>query len=341
MQRSRRPTIRDVAAAANVSPTTVSHALNGKGVVKRETVERIREVASSIGYRPSAIARSLRGSKLGTLALIIRPFTTLDSFIPEGVDYFLRIVGGASLTAMERGYSLMLTSDPSAPDSPLSARAADAFIVTEPFENDPVLTFLHNQRLPFVAVGADPARRNEFVTIEARGDEQTSEALTHLVSAGAHRIALITGTDRNAWNFDAEATFRAWSAARGEDPLILAIPEAEGGRAGDIALDAFLSGSVPRPDAFLCLTGRHASGIAAAAVRRGLRVPDDLLVVAGSGSIQNQLAAPTVTSFDLRPELLAQQAVEVAASLAERRSFDPGLLLAPDAVLNVRQSTTG
>ena len=43
MQPSRRPTIRDVAAAANVSPTTVSHALNGKGVVKRETVERIRE----------------------------------------------------------------------------------------------------------------------------------------------------------------------------------------------------------------------------------------------------------------------------------------------------------
>ncbi len=340
MQRSRRPTIRDVAAAANVSPTTVSHALNGKGVVKRETVERIRAVAEQIGYSPSAIARGLRNSRLGTLALVIRPFTTLDSFIPEGVDYFLRTAGSASLVAMEHGYSLMLVGDPGKPDSPLSARAADAYIVTEPFENDPVLTILDQQRVPFVSVGADPARRDAFVTIEARAVEQARAAFEHLRSAGARRIALVTGTDRNVWNLDSQAAYAAWCEELGQEPLLLTVPEAQGEDAGDIVLDRFFTGRGPRPDAFHCLTGRHASGVAAAAIRRGIAVPADLLVMAGSGSLQNQMLSPTVTAFDLRPELIAQQAVEVAACLAERRAIDPALLRSPDVVLQVRESTS-
>lgn len=329
-----------MAAAANVSVTTVSHALNGKGVVNSATVERIRAAAAEIGYSPSAIARGLRDSRLGTIALVIRPSMTLDSLIPEGVDYFLRIVGSASLVAMERGYSLMLIGDPGHPGSPLSARAADAYIVAEPFENDPVLTMLDRQRVPLVAVGADPARRDEFVTLEARATEQTRDALFHLQSAGGRTLGLVTGTDRNAWNLDSEAAYREWCKVNDQEPLVLAVPEAHGEDAGDLAIDRFFTRVGSPPDALHCLTGRQASGVVAAAIRRGIAVPDDLLVMAGSGSMQNQLLSPTVTAFDLRPELIAQQAVEAAVCLAERRPVDPDLLRAPEAVLHVRQSTS-
>ncbi|WP_336660509.1 LacI family DNA-binding transcriptional regulator [Leucobacter sp. USHLN153] len=334
-----RPTIRDVAVAAGVSPTTVSHALNGKGVVRQETELRIREVAERIGYRPSAIARGLRSSRLGLIGLIMRPFSTLDSFVPEGVDYFLRIAGAASLTAMEHGYSLMMVDDPTKAGSPVSALAADVYIVTEPFEDDHVLTMLDRERLPFVTLGADPSRPDNFHSIDILAEAQTIEMLSHLTESGGRTLALVTGTDRTEWNFTAQRTYREWCERHGQAPLLMAIPEAEGEQAGDIALDHFFANDAPtRPDAIYCLTGRHASGVAAAAIARGISVPEQLLVAAGSGSVQNLTQRPTVTAFDLRPDLIAQRAVEYAICLVEGKPL-PEAMQAPPAVLYVREST--
>lgn len=344
VQSTGRPTIKDVAKAAGVSPTTVSHALNGKGVVRRETIERIEQIASDIGYRPSAIARGLQNSRMGLLALVIRPLHSLDTFLPEGVDYFLRIVGAASLTAMEHGYSLMLVDDPTRPGVPLSALAADAYIVTEPFENDPVLTMLTEQRMPLVTVGADPARRGEFIEIDEGAEQQATTMIDHLESVGAERIALVTGTDRNDWNLGSKAKLTEWSAARGQEPLILSLPEVKGESVGDTVLDHFF-GSVgedtsgPFPDAIFCLTGRHAAGVTAAAIRRGLRVPEDLLVAGGSGAMQNRTSTPSVTALELHPEATARRAVEIAVRLAEGLPVD-GPLAVPTATLEVRESTT-
>ncbi|WP_240423147.1 LacI family DNA-binding transcriptional regulator [Leucobacter sp. wl10] len=340
MQQSGRPTIKDVARAAGVSPTTVSHALNGKGVVRRETVERIERVATEVGYRPSAIARGLQKSRLGLLALVIRPFHSLDTFLPEGVDYFLRVAGAASLSAMEHGYSMMLIDDPTRPGVPFSALAADAYIVTEPFENDPVLTLLSEQRIPFVTLGADPARRGEFPAIDEGADQQTLLMISHLAEAGAQRIALVTGTDRNDWNLGSKRSLTSWSEARGQRPLVLALPEAAGERVGDAVIDHFFGGDPSEhPDAVFCLTGRHAAGVAEAAIRRGIRVPEDLLVAAGSGAMQNRTSSPTVTTLDLHPEESAQLAVEVAVRLAEGRPIDTPIAV-PAATLDIRESTT-
>jgi DNA-binding LacI/PurR family transcriptional regulator len=308
--------------------------------VRRETVERIERIAAEIGYRPSAIARGLQNSRLGLLALVIRPFHSLDTFLPEGVDYFLRIAGAASLSAMERGYSMMLIDDPTRPGVPFSALAADAYIVTEPFENDPVLTMLSEQRIPFVTVGADPARRDLFPAIDEAAGQQAMTMIDHLSQAGAQRIALVTGTDRNDWNLGSQHTLAEWSAAREQQPLVLSLPEVEGERVGEAVIDHFFGGDpAEHPDAIFCLTGRHASGVAAAAIRRGIRVPEDLLVAAGSGAAQNRSSRPTVTTLDLHPEEIAQLAVEVAVRLAEGRPLE-GPITAPSATLDVRESTT-
>lgn len=340
MDRTGRPTIKDVARAAGVSPTTVSHALNGKGTVRRETVERIAAIAAEIGYRPSAIARSLQRSHLGLLALAIRPFHSLDTFLPEGVDYFLRFTGAASLAAMEHGYSLMLIDDPTRPHAPLSALSADAYIVLQPFENDPVLTLLSESHIPFIALGPDPARPGQFFEIDDRATEYARILADHLEDAGARRIAFVSGTDRNHWNLATESAMIAWWRSRGQEPLLFSAPEAEGESAGDSILNHFLGGDEDdRPDAIFCLTGRHAAGVSAQAIRRGIRVPEDLLVAAASGSVQNRVSRPSVTSLDIRPEESAHQAVAAAIALAEGRPVQAPLSVPPPALV-IRESTT-
>ncbi len=323
-----------------MSPTTVSHALNGKGVVRRETVERIERIAAEIGYRPSPVARGLQNSRLGLLALVIRPLHSLDTFLPTGVDYFLRMAGAASLAAMEHGYSMMLVDDPTRPGAPFSALAADAYIVSEPFENDPVLTLLAEKRIPFVAVGADPARPGEFVELATRDREETVLMLEHLRDAGAKRIALVSGTDRNAWNLQSELAYREWCEANGQDPIMESFPEVDGEGIGpEAVLRLFVHPRAPRPDAVFCLTGRHAAGLMRAAIEAGIRVPEALLVAAGSGATQNRLSRPSVTTLDLNPEGAAQRAVEVAVQLAEGRKVT-GSMTVPPATLTVRESTT-
>nr|WP_202380724.1 LacI family DNA-binding transcriptional regulator [Leucobacter chromiireducens] len=339
VQRSGRPTIKDVAKAAGVSPTTVSHALNGKGVVRRETVERIEKVADEIGYRPSPIAQGLQNSRLGLLALVIRPLHSLDTFLPEGVDYFLRMAGAASLAAMEHGYSMMLVDDPTRPDAPLSATAADAYIVTEPFANDPVLTMLSERHIPVVSVGSDPARPGQFVELATRDWEEAILVLDHLREAGGTRVALLTGTDENAWNRESEDAYLEWCARHGQSPDIAAFPESEGERAGEAAAERFFGARGTHPDAIFCLTGRHAAGLNAAAAARGISVPEELLIAAGSGAIQNRMSTPSVTTLDLHPEGIAARAVEVAVHLAEGRA-PSGPLEVPTATLAVRDSTS-
>lgn len=338
-----RPTIKDVARAAGVSPTTVSHALSGKRVVNKETADRIRSIAEEIGYRPNPIASGLQAKKFGLISLIIRSFDTLESYLPEGVDYFLRFTGSAALTAMEHGYNLMLIPDPTHGDTPLSTLAADVCIVADPFENDPVLTFLRENRVPLITVGYDPARPDDFPVLDSATSREARLAIGHLVAAGAHRIALGSGTDPNSWNTDTTRTYFEWCVERRQQPVHYSFAETLGEEGGRLLFDAMSAehevGVPGGIDGVYCLTGRHAAGFAAAAIEQGIRVPDDLLVLGGSDAVQNRTSKPTVSSIDIQPEATARKAVELAVSLIEQQHIEMKQD-GPPALLNIRESTS-
>src|SRR5437764_10806386 len=66
-----RVSIRDVAELAGVSETTVSHALSGRRPVSKLTLSKVQKATAELGYRPSRVARSLRGGRTHTIALIV------------------------------------------------------------------------------------------------------------------------------------------------------------------------------------------------------------------------------------------------------------------------------
>lgn len=307
-ERRARPTIHDVARQAGVSATTVSHTFSGKGMVAAATRERVRRAATTLGYRPDAVAQGLRNSRLGVLALVLRPLETLDTFLPEGVDYFLRFAGAAALAAMESGYGLMLVPDPTLADSPAAALACDGFLITEPVENDPLIAMLLARHVPFLSVGRDPVNTGYQSFLDTGTAAMTAEVLQHLENAGANRIALVTGTDRNSWNLDAESAYRAWVSQRGQAPLTVHVPETTGEAGGRDAAEDLFGRDTP-PDAVYCLTGRHAAGLLARVRELGYGVPQDVLVVGGSDSEHTRAATPSITAVDLRPDLLARVAV--------------------------------
>jgi DNA-binding LacI/PurR family transcriptional regulator len=105
-----RPTIRDVAAAAGVSPATVSLVLNGRGSISVATAAHVREDAARMGYRASRTARALRTTRTDTLALVL---STIDPAYDGGsepsFEYYMRLTRGAARAAFARSW----TSSPS------------------------------------------------------------------------------------------------------------------------------------------------------------------------------------------------------------------------------------
>lgn len=94
--------IRDVAAAAGVSITTVSDALNGKGRLPDATRRHVREVAERLGYRPSAAARTLRTGKSGLIGLTVTTYGD-EPFTFTEFAYFAEMARAATSAALARG----------------------------------------------------------------------------------------------------------------------------------------------------------------------------------------------------------------------------------------------
>jgi len=334
-----RATIQDVARRAGVSATTVSHAFSGNGTVAAETRERVREAARELGYRPDAIARGLRSSRLGVLGLVVRPLDPLDATFLEGVDYFLRFARAATLAAVERGYGLMLVPDPAGADAFAVGLVCDGFLITEPVEDDPLVAMLTRDRVPFLGVGRDPARPASEDFLDLGTAQIVTEVLDHLAASGGTRVAAVLGTAPNEWNRDAEAAYLAWVAARNQSSVIVRRAEIDG-EAGGRAAGAELFSRPSPPDAVYCQTGRHAAGVLAEARARGWAVPQDIRIAAGEDSEQTRSAVPPVTAVDLRPEPLARTAVAVLADRVE--GADRPLPAGPaDHELVIRASTRG
>lgn len=93
--------IRDVAKRANVGPATVSRVLNNTGYVSPETRRRIEDAIRELNYTPNELARNLFKKKAGIIALIVP-----DIFHP----FFSELAGCAEEELFKAGYKVMLCS---------------------------------------------------------------------------------------------------------------------------------------------------------------------------------------------------------------------------------------
>ena len=305
-------TIKDVAAHAGVSITTVSHALNGKGTVSDATKRRVLDAAAELGYHPNPIARGLRTSRMGVISLVMRPLDWLGEYQPAGVDYFMRLVGAAAVRALDEGYTLLLVRDPTREGDPSITYAVDGCIISDPEENDPVIDAMRGRGIPVVAIGRDVARDSFDDWVGNPGIEQTNEALDLMRDTGARSFTVVVGTQTNAWNRDSLLACLAWA---GRNPSCVVAVESlseatavAGGEALGRELAARQDGP---PDAVYALTGRHAAGIVAGLQLGGVAVPAQTQVASGNDSEQCRVATPAVTAVDLRPEALGREAVRL------------------------------
>jgi DNA-binding LacI/PurR family transcriptional regulator len=300
--------ILDVAKAAGVSRTTASDALNGRGRVEETTRLRVVETALALGYRANPHARMLRSGGSGIIAFV--------SSLPGGMsgelaslEYYMGLMMGAATRAMAGGYAVVLLPLEPHPGD-VDAVHADGALLFDPVSESSLLPRLERGRVATVSTGRRPDRPYDdgwWVDNDIAG--ATRQMLDLLEQRGARLPALVSNPPTRSYSIDTIETYRAWMAERGLEPRIaLTGPLATESTAYHAALDLF---DHDPPDAVYAPLDRLAVGAMLAARTRGLTVPADLMVAAGSDSETARSATPGITALDLKPERIGQIAVDL------------------------------
>jgi LacI family transcriptional regulator len=273
----RRVTIKQVAEAAGVSTTTVSHILNdvpGKRI-REETRERVRDVASALGYAPNLLAQGLRTSRSNTIGFVGDEVIT--------TPFAGKMILGAQGVANARGSVVLVVSTGREPlvenreIAELMRRQVDGILYASMYHR-PVFLPEALQSVPTVVVNATCSNA-EVPWVAPDEVAGGADAAGVLIEAGHRRIAFINDMDDVPAAVGREQGFRARAAAAGIDPSMVLVVRSESNPTGGYQAARDLLAARARPTGIFCFNDRMAMGVYRAATEANLRIPDDLSVV--------------------------------------------------------------
>lgn len=326
--------IREVAEAAGVSITTVSHVINGKGRLPPATRDRVLEVARRLDYRPSSAARNLVRGRTGLIAVSLAQAEAHPVAMTD-FAYFMQLVGAATGAAVRRGYALVLSSETDARDSVLGQVPVDGGIVIDPIRRDPDVKRLRALGAPVVTIGRVPGEPDGN-WVDNDHSKGMRSVLDHLAKRGAGRIALVGIPLTTTYADDTTGAYTRWCEATGSRPQIehaRDFTEAAGFEAAMALLR-----SRPRPDAICAQLDRLALGVLLAAETAGIAVPAELLVAGITNSEASRRSRPSLTALDLHPESVGANAVNLLLDLVEGRDPPEPRMVVPTRLIS-RSST--
>lgn len=335
-RRPPRVTIKEVAVAAGVSPSTVSHAFSGRRAISEQTKARVFAAADRLGYSADPHARSMRTGRSDMIGLVLRPrFAAAGA--PEFSETFNRLAGSIATECLRRGIGLVHVPDPTEPG--YAAVPMDGCIIAHPYAHDPVIDSLSARGIPIVCADPDPDRPELPWTVGVDYASGMREVFGSLGVRADERVWLLPGAEDNAWNREARRTYHQWSRKRGAAEEIFVLGESLS-PAETQARVARLIAEHGAPRAIVFSLSKASRSVVQGLAAAGLTSPADVRLATLTDSSFSRAAHPPITALDLNHEGLASAAVALMIDqLSGRESPREPLVVAP--VLNVRESSRG
>jgi len=275
-----RARIADVAREAGVSKAAVSFAFNNPARLRPETAERIRHVATVLGYRPHPVARMLTAGATTTIG-ILSPQALAQVF---GNPFFPLFAEGVATVTEDRGFGLLFISPLHGSLERALARATvDGIIVVGLDHRHPEVEAIRRAGLPVVSVDAPAWPEHGAIGVD---DEAGAlAAARHVLELGHREVLVVTMEPSEAQSDEASVMGRRMQGYRrgfeeygleiGPERVIVGPATFDGGEAA--FLRAWDDGL--RPTAVLAMSDAAAAGVLLAARHLGVAVPDELSVV--------------------------------------------------------------
>ncbi len=298
-----RVTIKDVATAAGVSPSTVSRAFARPGRVNAQTARRIRAVADQLGYRTQNVRPvDTEEVRTGQIAFVVSDL---------GNPIFSNYVKSAQHESLRRGYCmLVIDSEESRAVERRSVEFVrshvDGIVLGSSRMTDVAIRKL-GETIPLITINR-PIRGVRSVIADVRPGLQ--QAIDHLLALGHHRITYVSGPD-NSWQ---EGT--RWqsmlSLSRAKSFTLHRVhtssPTYSGGY--DVVRDVLATSCT----AVVAYNDLIATGVIAALTEKGISVPEQVSVVGIDDIPLSSLLAPKLSTIHMPSAEVSARAVSELVS---------------------------
>jgi LacI family transcriptional regulator len=310
----------DVARLAGVSVTTVSHVINGTRPASERTTRAVKAAIERTGYSQNVLARALARQRTQSLGLAISGLSN---------PYFSDVIAAVEAAATEAGHTLLLAETRDDPEQELRVvralieRRVDGLLLApSPGAAELALPYLATQDTPVVLI-------DRFVSgawldqVGSENEEPTRELVEHLLANGHRRIGMVVGIAGLSTTVERVRGYRAALRAAGIEPDAALI--ADGGSHADRAREAtarVLDLADP-PTALVSGNNHMTIGVLRALNARGLRVPEDIALVAFDDFEWADLFAPRLTVIAQPTARLGERGVELLLSRLEDPRGEP------------------
>jgi LacI family transcriptional regulator, galactose operon repressor len=330
-KRYRPSTIVEVARLAGVSPSTVSRVLNGTAAVAPETEQRVREAIAELNFSPHPAARQLVSQRTNTIGLLL----------PEiSGEFFPPMLRGIEAGVRQAGYDLLIHSTQEShihSHRPLREHNTDGLIVFPGSVDDQELRRLFGMGFPVVLLykSAPEGANYPFVTVENKSGAE--KAITHLIEVhGRRRIVFLQGPEGHEDSIWRERGYRQALQVHGLtfDPELVgyggfddqvSFQTIQRWMREGLAFDAAFAGD-----------DEAATGVIAALLQAGRRVPEDVSVVGFDDVPFSRYVSPPLTTVRAPSEQVGREAVRLLVKCIQEEPCEPEILLPTELV--IRQS---
>jgi DNA-binding LacI/PurR family transcriptional regulator len=323
----------DVAKRANVSPSTVSRALQDHPRIGAETKKRVQALAKEMGYIPNTVAKSLVANQTWTIGIELAAIS--DPFMG-------RVVEGVEQAAIEVGFNVFVSTSQHdhqrgiAGIEMLQQRRVDGIIVLASHLFYQYPQFFERSTVPIVFINEQkPGKTMHFVSIDDVHGAQL--AVEHLLALGHRRIGYVGVTNRAKSNqYRLKGYQDALEAADvASDPALIFTSNTikDDAKVGEASLEPLLAAGAT---AVFCYNDTTAMGLLAACHKRGLFVPDNLSVIGFDDIDMAAYIYPPLTTIRQPRFELGQRAMQMMLNLLDGQKPDNQIL---PGELVVRQTT--
>ncbi len=318
--------MRDIAATAGVSLSSVSLVINGKPGVSPERRERILKVIKELGYRSDKRQNIVTETKV--FGILMESLS--EASRSEG--FYTRIVSGIEETAYDLGCQVILhvyrpDVDPINSIRELMGRDINGLIIANDGDVTPqVIQQISKAGLPMVLVENYQVAPIHSVT----ADNFTAGRIMteYLLDLGHRRIGGIGGPAKYSSLNDRMRGHQIALAEHGiaVDPCLQPPPVSGHPRKGYVQMQQLLALQEP-PTAVFAVSDRAAFGAMEAIKDAGLRIPDDVSVVGIDDVRDSAYSTPPLTTFTVPKYNLGRMAVFLLHGLTQEKSIPPSRIV--------------
>ncbi|KIQ24213.1 MAG: LacI family transcriptional regulator [Flavobacterium sp.] len=317
----RKITLKQIAKELDVSISTVSKSLRNSLEIGEETRLKVQAFAKFYNYKPNNIALSLKNRKTKSIGIII----------PEIVHYFFStVINGIEQVANENGYSVVIClSDDSFDKEVLNMEmlangSIDGFIMSLSKETQYKGDFHHiteviNQGMPVVMFDRVT---NDILCDKVIIDDKAAayEAVQSLIDNGRKKIALVTTVDYvsvGKLRTDGYEKALLDNGLPFNEDLIIKIEDVD---TCEITISELLHARAF--DAVFAVNELFAVTIIKTASKMGLKVPEDLAVIAFTDGIISKYSTPSITTVSQSGEKMGNKAAKMLIERLEAEHDD-------------------